>query len=120
MELRDMRRPDVSIAFGSIVVVMTLFSWATVIQGAHDEPYESFRRSGAFSQMIVGTALISFWLCLSLAIIALVGAGQMSRRWLMALLWAAICIFYLAACPLGYLYDLEHFIIPYTGTATGR
>jgi hypothetical protein len=32
MELRDMRRPDVSIAFGSIVVVMTLFSWATVIQ----------------------------------------------------------------------------------------
>jgi hypothetical protein len=115
-----MYRSDLNIAVASVVVVMTIFSWALVIQGAEDEPYDYFRRSDAIAQIIGGTALISCWFCLSLAVVVLVSVRRLSRRWLIVLLWAAICMLYLKDCPLGYLYDVEHFILPHAGGATGR
>jgi hypothetical protein len=120
MARRDMRRTGLNIAFGSIVVVMTVISCAVVIRGAEDEPYDTFRYSDAFTQVVIGTVLISFWICSSLVAVALVSVGQLSRIWLIVLLWAAICIFYLKDCPLGYLHDLEQFIIPYAGSTTGQ
>jgi hypothetical protein len=115
-----MVRSHLNIALGFVTIVMTLASWTLVIQGAYDEPYGYFRHSDAFAQIVVGTALISFWFCLSLAIVALVIAAQISGLWLTALLWAAICMFYLKDCPLGYLWDLEHIIVPYAGGVTGQ
>jgi hypothetical protein len=107
-----MTRPYLGIIFGGgVAAVLSLISLVLVWKGANDEPYETFRSSDAFEQVVLGTALITLWFCYSLAVIALVAAGQMSRRWLAMLLWSAICVFYLLSCPFGYLYDLEHIIL---------
>lgn len=93
-------------------VALTLASLFVVLQGAHDEPYTTYRRYDAIMQVGVGTALIVLWCCCSIVVLALVRKGKFSVAWLALLLWAAICLFYLSESPLGYLEDIEKFVIP--------
>jgi hypothetical protein len=100
-----MNRTQLNIAFGVAASVLTFSSFVLVLKGATDEPYETYRASDAFEQIVIGTALIVLWGSYSLAVVAIVICRQMSRSWLAIILWAAIC-------PFGYLYDLEHIILP--------
>ena len=107
-----MTRQQLYLAFGVATCLLTISSFVLVLKGASDEPYGAYRAADAFQQVVLGTACIVFWLCFSIALVALVASRQMSRKWLFMLVWASICIFYLKDCPLGYLWDLEHIILP--------
>jgi len=50
------------------------------------------------------------------AVALLVGTRKLSRVWLLLLLWAAICLFYVSYCPIGYLRDIEEFVLPPVGS----
>ena len=91
--------------------LLTIVSFVVVSQGATDEPYFEFHYSDAFTQVVMGTSLITVWCCLSVVVVGLVISRQISSKWLLLLLWSAICIFYLLACPFGYLDDMERNIL---------
>jgi hypothetical protein len=42
----------------------------------------------------------------------LAATRKISAWWLAVLPWAVICLLYLSQCPLGYLQDIENFVIP--------
>ena len=88
-------------------------SW--LLQGANDEPYLGYRRYDAIVQVGVGSALIVLWCCYCIAVALLVAARKLSVAWLVLLLWGAICVFYLSYSPLGYLEDIEKFVLPAAG-----
>jgi hypothetical protein len=108
-------RTQLNAAFAVIVAALSIASLFVVMQGANDEPYGAYRRYDAIVQVGVGTALIVFWCCCSVAVVVLVGARKLPAWWLALLLWAAICLFYLSYSPLGYLQDIEKFVIPPSG-----
>ena len=62
-------------------------------------------------QVIVATAVLTLWGCFALTIPALVLGKLVSPKWLLVLLWVAVCVFYLSICPVGYISDLEQFIL---------
>jgi hypothetical protein len=101
-----------SIVLACLTAVLSAASLVVVLQGANDEPYMRYRRYDAIVQVGFGTALLVLWCCLSLAVVALVATRKLSRWWLTLLLWAAVCFFYLSACPVGYLEDIEKFVLP--------
>ena len=92
--------------------VLTLVSLFVVFQGASDEPYMVYRRYDAMVQVGVGSALMVLWGCCSISVVVLVRKRKLSPAWLALLLWASICLFYLSYSPLGYLEDIEKFVIP--------
>jgi peptidoglycan/LPS O-acetylase OafA/YrhL len=107
------RQLNLTIAFVS--AALSAVSLFVVVQGANDEPYMGYRRYDAVVQVGLGTALIVLWGCCSVAVLVLVRKKKLSAAWLALLLWAAICLFYLSSSPLGYLEDMERFVIPPTG-----
>ena len=86
-----------------------------VCQSASDEPYMMYRRYDALVQVGIGTALMVLWGLWAVAGMLLVGNRKLSPWWLALLLWAAICVFYISNCPLGYLADIEKYVIPAAG-----
>ena len=87
------------------------------MQYAVDEPYFAYRRHDAIVQVGIGITLMVLWCCYSVAIVFLVGARKLHSWWLAILLWAAVCLYYLSFSPLGYLHDVENFVIPPSGFA---
>jgi len=71
-----------------------------------------YRRYDALVQVGVGASLMVLWCCFTLAVLLLAASRKISAWWLATLPWAAICLFYLSSCPLGYLQDIEKFVIP--------
>ena len=71
-----------------------------------------YRRSDALVQVGIGTTLMVLWGCFATAVLLLTATREVSRWWLAVLPWAAICLFYLSDAPLGYLQDIENFVIP--------
>ena len=112
-----MFRSRQSIAFGCVALILSVISWIVVMQGAVDEPYFEYRHADAFTQIAVGSALLTVWACFAVAVLVLIGLRQLSMRWFAGVVWAAICMFYLSCCPLGYLNDLEQNILPRHGVA---
>ena len=108
-------RTQLNVTFALAAAVLSVASLVVVMQGAHDEPYTGYRRYDAVVQIGVAAALMALWCCWFLAVSVLVAAGKMRRYWLPLLLWAAICLFYLSESPLGYLGDIERFVIPRAG-----
>ena len=108
-------RPQLNVAFALIAAALSVGSLFVVFQGANDEPYMAYRRYDAVVQVGVGTALMVLWFCCCVAVVVLVGARKLPVWWLALLLWAAICLFYLSFSPLGYLEDIEKFVIPPSG-----
>ncbi len=105
-------RTQLNVAFALFALLLSAASFVVVLQGATDEPYMGYRRSDAIVQVGVGTALMVLWCCCSVAVVVLVGTRKLPIAWLALLLWAAICLFYLSTCPLGYLGDIEKFVLP--------
>ncbi len=95
-----------------IAVVLSAMSLFVVLQGATDEPYMAYRRYDALVQVGFGTAFILLWCCYALFVGFLLMTRKLSLLWLLLIGWAAVCIFYLSFCPLGYVSDLERFILP--------
>jgi hypothetical protein len=95
--------------------VLSYLSSLVVLEGAADEPYGRYRRSDAFMQVGVGTALMALWLVGGLAITVLVAMRRLSAWWLLSLLWVGICLFYLSESPIGYLEDLEKLVLEPAG-----
>ncbi|MCA9147646.1 MAG: hypothetical protein KDA92_00035 [Planctomycetales bacterium] len=95
--------------------MLTVASFFVVFQGASDEPYGVYRRYDALVQVGLGTALIALWCSWSVAVVVFIVAQKLPKAWLSALLWVAICLFYLSFSPVGYLKDLEQFVIPGSG-----
>ena len=87
-------------------------SLVVVFQGASDEPYMGYRRYDAAVQLGIGTALMALWGCFALGMLMLAATRKISAWWLAVLPWAVICLLYLSQCPLGYLQDIENFVIP--------
>ena len=108
-------RTQLNVAFALIAAALSIASLFVVMQGANDEPYGAYRRYDAIVQVGVGTALMVLWCSCSLAVLVLVGARKLTAWWLTLLLWAALCLFYLSYSPLGYLQDIEKFVIPASG-----
>src|SRR5688572_28876636 len=109
-----MNRDKLDGALTVIVGALTIVSFFVVLKGADDEPYLNYQRSDFIVQVVVGTSLIALWCCLFIGVMGLVIAGQVSRWWLMMLLWFLVCIFYLLSCPFGYLNDLEQHMLHVT------
>jgi len=107
-----MNRPLVNLALLTAAIVLSFVSFVLVLNGATDEPYEAYRANDAFEQLVIGTALIALWCCYSVVVVTLVATQRITRDWLVIIVWAAICVFYLSCCPLGYVHDLDHFIFP--------
>jgi hypothetical protein len=105
-------RTQLNVTFALVAAVLSAASFVVVLQGATDEPYMGYRRYDAVVQVGVGTALMVLWCCCALAVVVLVATRKLPVWWLALLLWAAICLFYLSFAPLGYLGDIEKFIIP--------
>lgn len=107
-----LRSAHLNLALAAVAAVLSLASLMVVAQGAADEPYTVYRRSDALAQLGVGTALMVLWGCVALAVVVLVAARKLSAAWLLLLIWAALCLFYLSYSPRGYVQDLERFVIP--------
>jgi hypothetical protein len=110
-----MSRAQLNVAFSIVASALSAASLVVGLQGTNDEPYMAYRRYDAIVQVGVGTALMMLWCCWCLAVLFLVGARKLSGWWLALLLWAAIWLFYLSFSPLGYLQDIEKFVIPASG-----
>lgn len=78
---------------------------------AGPEPFFEYRSENVLAFIGLATAGIAFWLAWSLGIVVLVIAGVLRRRWLFALLAAAIGLYVLLPTVGGYLFDLEHFML---------
>ena len=105
-------RADLNAAFALTGLLLSVASLFVVVQGAHDEPYGTYRRYDALVQVGGGVSLMALWCCWSAAVAVLVAARKLRWGWLVLLLWAAVCVFYLSFSPLGYLEDIEQFVIP--------
>jgi hypothetical protein len=105
-------RTQLNLTFAIITAVLSAASLLVVLQGATDEPYMGYRRYDAIVQVGIGTGLIVLWCCGVVAVVVLVAARKLPAWWLVLVLWAAICLFYLSYSPLGYLADLEKQVIP--------
>ena len=105
-------RLQLNVAVAATAAALSAASLVVVFQGANDEPYMGYRRYDALVQVGVGTSLMVLWVLCSIAVVVLVVKQKLSRGWLALLLWAAICLFYLSSSPLGYLQDIEKFVIP--------
>ena len=106
-----MSRNELNIAISALVVVLTVVSFALVMTGATDEPYMEYQHGDLLGQVVVATAVLTLWGCFAVAIPALVLGRFVSAKWLFVLVWVAMCVFYLSECPLGYISDLEQFIL---------
>lgn len=100
------------VALCLVAVALSAASLFVVLRGATDEPYMAYRRYDAIVQVGLGTAFIALWCCYALFVGFLVAARKLSIVWLLLIGWAAICVFYLSFSPLGYVSDLERFILP--------
>ncbi|MCX5658768.1 MAG: hypothetical protein NTW19_03490 [Planctomycetota bacterium] len=110
-----MSRTLLKIAFLVAAGLLSIASFLVIMQGANDEPYVTYRRSDAIVQVVVGTALMVLWACCAITVVVLVGTRRLPARWLAIVLWAAICLCYLSYSPLGYLEDIEKFVLPASG-----
>jgi hypothetical protein len=104
-------RTQLNVAFALFTFVLSAVSLWVVLQGANDEPYMQYRRSDASVQVGVGTALMVLWGCWTVAVVVLVAARKLGAWWLVFLLWAALCLFYARYSALGYLEDIEKYVI---------
>lgn len=91
-------------AFASIASLLL------VSQGASEEPYARFRAAETLSQVGLGCILIAMWLYLISGILYGVATSRLARGWLALLLWAAIVLFYLHICPVGYVEDVTEWL----------
>lgn len=87
---------------------LLLPSFYVVLKGAGDEPYVSFRASDALVQIGAASALIAFWLMLTVSITGQVWRKELTPRWLSLLVLTALVLFLLGHAPIDYLADLEY------------
>jgi hypothetical protein len=109
---RRLRLPRVTLrdVASGFTIVLSIVSVCVVYKGANDEPYMQHRSSDEFVQVVFATALIVVWCAYATGSIALVVARRLPRRWLLAFLWAAVCVFYLNEGRAAYLSDIERFV----------
>ena len=93
-------------------VVLSLASFLVVLIGAADEPYGLFSKFDAFLMVGVGAALIALWIVWAISVCIVVACRRLAWQWLFALLWVAICVFYLSFCPFGYLSNVQELMLP--------
>lgn len=106
-----MNQKQLAFVFGVSGLVLAPISLFLASSYLGPEPFYEYRIADAIAFVGLSTALIALWCAWSLGLVALVIAGVLSRRWLFALLVAAICSNYLFASVSGYFYDLEHFML---------
>jgi hypothetical protein len=86
-------------------------SFVIIVMNANDEPYLNYRRVDVVTQVITSTVVMTLWGSYSLLILALIVRRRISAAWIIMLLWCVVCGVYLSACPIGYLDDLEQFVL---------
>lgn len=86
-------------------VFASMASIVLVFQSGTDEPYWDFQAAEALSQ--VGLGCVLMWLYLIVGTLYGVASSRLPKSWLLLLLWAAIVLFYLRFCPLGYVEDIS-------------
>ncbi len=95
----------------SLSLALLASSLVVILKGAGDEPYLAFERSDALVQVGVAAALIASWIHLGALIVTGVVRHDVSKRWLGALFVAALSVFCLVDGALGYVSDIERFVI---------
>ncbi len=71
-----------------------------------------FHYGDAFVQVVVATLLITLWAVWIVGVAIICIAGRLHPLWLLTVVWGIACSFYLCSSPTGYLYDLEHYMLP--------
>ena len=110
---QSMGRDYTRIAFSLSAAVLFCASFIECLAYAGPEPFFEYHRIDAILHIGVSSALIALWIAWSLGIVVAVATRMLGVKWLGCLLIAAVCIFYLILCPLGYLGDLEDYIMPH-------
>jgi Fe2+ transport system protein B len=90
-----------------VSLVASLFSFIVFMQGAHDEPYFTFRATDVMSQVGAACALIVTWLYVACAVCFGVVTRRLHVAWLLLLVWSVIVILYMRSDVLGYLGDIS-------------
>jgi len=107
MDNQNHQRNALNVVLCATAIVLSLISFIVCWQGASQEPYFSFDQYQAFVQVGVATALIALWIAWAVGLIVAAQAGKIRPLWYFALVWVVLWIFYLAACPSGYLDDMQ-------------
>jgi hypothetical protein len=95
----------------AVAVLLSGMSVFVVVQGANDEPYAVYRRYDVVVQVGVGTAVAVLWGCFLAGIVGLMVWRKVSWRWAGLVMWGVVCLFYLQTAVVGYLEDLERFVV---------
>jgi hypothetical protein len=86
--------------------VLSLASFPVILAGGAAEPYVEFKWTDALVQVFLGIFLLTLWLEYTAALLFMILSGVISRWWWLSVVWAAVVVFYLSFCPIGYISDL--------------
>lgn len=106
-----MIREHLGFSFGVCSGALLVASIALILAYAVPEPFEEYHRSDVLVFLGVSSAVVALWLVWSVLLSLAIAGGVLMKRWLFGLLLPVICIFYLQFCPLGYLDDMEDFML---------
>jgi hypothetical protein len=92
-------------------LVMTLVSALLVFQGADNEPFFRYDRADAVSQLMAASILVGIWASYGMLVLVLISSRKISPLWFGVVGWALICMLFLCSCPLGYLEDMQQYML---------
>jgi hypothetical protein len=91
-------------------LALTVVSFCVFLQAA-DEPFVHFRQSEALVQVGVASVLAVFWFLFGASLCYLAFKQRISRWALLTLFLVALAIWIMVDCPLGYVADINHFVV---------
>jgi hypothetical protein len=91
-------------------LALTAISLCVFLQAA-DEPFVHFRQSEALVQVGVASVLVVLWLLFGVGLCYLAFKQCISRWTLLTLFLVALAIWIMVDCPLGYVSDINHFVV---------
>ena len=91
-------------------LVLTAVSFCIYLQ-ADGEPFVQFRASEALIQVGAASVLAVLWFLFGASLCYLVFNKYISRWALLTLFWVVLAIWIMVDCPLGYVADINHFVV---------
>jgi hypothetical protein len=91
-------------------LALTAVSFCVFLQAA-DEPFVHFHPSEALIQIGVASVLAVLWFLFGVGLCYLAFKQLISRWMLLTLFLVALAIWIMVDCPLGYVADINHFVV---------
>jgi hypothetical protein len=105
--MEDKRKRNIFAGF--YLISLTIVSMYIVADGAGGEPYLEFHFLDAFLQVGVAVCLMILWVLAGGWVVYGVARHRLIAPWLGLAILAAIALFYLWDCPIGYIGDLARY-----------